>query len=57
VTQEEVRRFKPSTVSRRMAVVAGFYRTCVEVAAGRLACTLVANVIGEPISAVIDARG
>lgn len=25
----EVRRFKPSTVSRRMAVVAGFYRTCV----------------------------
>jgi integrase len=26
---QEVRRFKPSTVSRRMAVVAGFYRTCV----------------------------
>ena len=24
-----VRRFKPSTVSRRMSVVAGFYRTCV----------------------------
>lgn len=26
---QEVRRFKPSTVSRRMAVVVGFYRTCV----------------------------
>src|SRR6266536_1262751 len=26
---QEVRRFKPSTVSRRLAVVAGFYRTCV----------------------------
>lgn len=26
---QEVRRFKPSTVSRRMAVVCGFYRTCV----------------------------
>lgn len=26
---QEVRRFKPSTVSRRMAVVAGFYRTCI----------------------------
>lgn len=26
---QEVRRYKPSTVSRRMAVVAGFYRTCV----------------------------
>ena len=26
---QEARRFKPSTVSRRMAVVAGFYRTCV----------------------------
>ena len=27
---QEIRRFKPSTVSRRMAVVAGwFYRTCV----------------------------
>lgn len=25
----EVRRFKPSTVARRMAVVTGFYRTCV----------------------------
>ncbi|TDP33078.1 tyrosine-type recombinase/integrase [Nocardia ignorata] len=25
----EVRQFKPSTVARRMAVVAGFYRTCV----------------------------
>ncbi|MBB5960639.1 integrase [Saccharothrix tamanrassetensis] len=25
---QEVRRFKPSTVSRRMAVVSGFYRTC-----------------------------
>jgi integrase len=25
---QEVRRFKPSTVSRRMAVVTGFYRTC-----------------------------
>jgi hypothetical protein len=24
---QEVRRFKPSTVSRRMAVVTGFYRT------------------------------
>lgn len=24
-----VRRFKPSAVSRRMSVVAGFYRTCV----------------------------
>lgn len=26
---QETRRFKPSTVSRRMAVVTGFYRTCV----------------------------
>ena len=26
---QEIRRFKPSTVSRRMSVVAGFYRTCV----------------------------
>jgi integrase/recombinase XerD len=25
----EIRRFKPSTVSRRFSVVAGFYRTCV----------------------------
>ena len=25
---QEVRRFKPSTVSRRMSIVAGFYRTC-----------------------------
>ena len=25
---QEVRRFKPSTVSRRTSVVAGFYRTC-----------------------------
>ncbi|HEV7625529.1 MAG TPA: hypothetical protein VGO89_03435, partial [Streptomyces sp.] len=26
---QEVRRFKPSTVSRRMSAVTGFYRTCV----------------------------
>ena len=26
---QETRRFKPSTVSRRVSVVAGFYRTCV----------------------------
>ena len=26
---QEVRRFQPSTVSRRLSVVAGFYRTCV----------------------------
>ena len=26
---QEVRRFKPSTVSRRTSIVAGFYRTCV----------------------------
>ncbi|MFJ9369941.1 tyrosine-type recombinase/integrase [Nocardia sp. NPDC101769] len=26
---QEVRRFKPATVARRLAVVAGFYRTCV----------------------------
>jgi integrase len=26
---QEIRRFKPSTVSRRFCVVAGFYRTCV----------------------------
>jgi hypothetical protein len=26
---QEIRRFKPSTVSRRFPVVAGFYRTCV----------------------------
>jgi integrase/recombinase XerD len=26
---QEVRRFRPSTVSRRMSVVTGFYRTCV----------------------------
>jgi hypothetical protein len=26
---QEVRRFKPSTVSRRFSVVAGFYRTAV----------------------------
>ena len=25
---QEIRRFKPSTVSRRFSVVAGFYRTC-----------------------------
>ncbi|WP_228838329.1 hypothetical protein [Nocardia amamiensis] len=25
----EVRRFKPATVARRIAVVTGFYRTCV----------------------------
>ncbi|MGH8895229.1 MAG: site-specific integrase, partial [Actinomycetes bacterium] len=25
---QEVRRFKPSTVSRRMSIVVGFYRTC-----------------------------
>ncbi len=27
--RQEVRRFRPSTVSRRLSVVAGFYRTCV----------------------------
>jgi integrase/recombinase XerD len=26
---QEVRHYKPSTVSRRLSVVAGFYRTCV----------------------------
>src|SRR3954463_11205344 len=26
---QEVRRFKPSTVSRRLSVMVGFYRTCV----------------------------
>ena len=26
---QEIRRFKPSTVSRRFSVIAGFYRTCV----------------------------
>jgi len=26
---QEVRRFRPATVSRRLSVVAGFYRTCV----------------------------
>jgi hypothetical protein len=26
---QEARRFKPSTVARRISVVAGFYRTCV----------------------------
>jgi integrase/recombinase XerD len=26
---QEVRRYRPSTVSRRMSVVAGFFRTCV----------------------------
>ena len=26
---QEMRRFKPSTVSRRFSVTAGFYRTCV----------------------------
>lgn len=26
---QEVRRFQPSTVSRRLSVVVGFYRTCV----------------------------
>lgn len=26
---QEIRRFKPATVARRLAVVAGFYRTCV----------------------------
>ena len=26
---QEIRRFRPSTVSRRFSVVAGFYRTCV----------------------------
>ena len=28
-SMQEIRRFKPSTVSRRFSVVAGFYRTCV----------------------------
>ena len=27
---QEIRRFKPSTVSRRFSVTAGFYRTCVD---------------------------
>src|SRR5689334_6168373 len=27
--RQEIRRFKPSTVSRRFCVAAGFYRTCV----------------------------
>jgi len=26
---QEIRRFKPATVSRRFSVTAGFYRTCV----------------------------
>jgi hypothetical protein len=26
---QETRRYKPSTVSRRTSVLAGFYRTCV----------------------------
>jgi Protein of unknown function (DUF664) len=26
---QEIRRFRPSTVSRRFSVTAGFYRTCV----------------------------
>jgi integrase/recombinase XerD len=26
---QEIRRFKPSTISRRLSVAAGFYRTCV----------------------------
>src|ERR1035441_4870132 len=26
---QEIRRFRPSTVSRRFSVIAGFYRTCV----------------------------
>jgi integrase/recombinase XerD len=26
---QEIRRFKPSTVSRRLSVMTGFYRTCV----------------------------
>jgi integrase/recombinase XerD len=26
---QEIRRFKPSTVSRRFSVTAGFYKTCV----------------------------
>ena len=28
-SMQEIRRFKPSTISRRFSVVAGFYRTCV----------------------------
>ncbi|HET9971293.1 MAG TPA: hypothetical protein VFQ68_23860 [Streptosporangiaceae bacterium] len=28
-SMQEIRRFKPSTVSRRFSVAAGFYRTCV----------------------------
>src|SRR5690348_4003445 len=28
-SMQEIRRFKPSTVSRRFSVMAGFYRTCV----------------------------
>jgi integrase/recombinase XerD len=28
-SMQEIRRFKPFTVSRRFSVVAGFYRTCV----------------------------
>jgi integrase/recombinase XerD len=26
---QEVRQYKPSTVSRRLSVIVGFYRTCV----------------------------
>jgi integrase/recombinase XerD len=26
---QEIRRFKPSTISRRFSVTAGFYRTCI----------------------------
>ena len=28
-SMQEIRRFKPSTVSRRFSIAAGFYRTCV----------------------------
>jgi integrase/recombinase XerD len=32
---QEVRRFKPSTVSRRISIVAGFYRTCASTRSSR----------------------
>ena len=39
---QEIRRFKPFTVSRRFSVAAGFYRTCVIVPAARSCSTAAA---------------
>jgi integrase/recombinase XerD len=52
---QEVRRFKPSTVSRRFSVAAGFYRTCV--LDGVLEHSPAEHVRRPPVSAESPALG